>query len=116
MTYNIDDLTDGIKELARGQADIGIMEVCGTHTASIRRFGIPALLPENIRLVSGPGCPVCVTSQRDIASAFDITENSGVIFTCFGDMLRITCEKGSLYSLYEKGRVSLHFQTNISIR
>jgi hydrogenase expression/formation protein HypD len=68
---------------------INIMEVCGTHTHSISRFGIRDLLPDNIRLISGPGCPVCVTSIEDIDIALYLAARDGVIFTTFGDMLRV---------------------------
>jgi len=104
MKYNIEDLIKSIGLLAKNTGEVTIMEVCGTHTASIQEYGIPSLLPENIRMVSGPGCPVCVTSQEDISAAVSIADREGVIFTCFGDMMRVPCEDGSLYSLYEKGR------------
>ncbi len=68
---------------------INIMEVCGTHTHSISRFGIRGLLPDNIRLISGPGCPVCVTSIEDIDTALHLAKEEGVIFSTFGDMLRV---------------------------
>jgi hydrogenase expression/formation protein HypD len=104
MPYDISDLKKEIEKLSKSEKDIVIMEVCGTHTANIRMFGIPSILPHNIRLVSGPGCPVCVTSQQDIAAAVSIADRDGVILACFGDMMRVPCENGSLYSLYEKGR------------
>ncbi|HCG34966.1 MAG TPA: hydrogenase formation protein HypD, partial [Clostridiales bacterium] len=81
-----------------------IMEVCGTHTACIQKHGIPSLLPDNITLVSGPGCPVCVTAEEEIAQAIFMARQQGVIFTCFGDMMRVPCQQGSLYALYEQGK------------
>jgi Hydrogenase formation hypA family. len=104
MRYGFDDLKRGIAAFAAGLGRITIMEVCGTHTFCIRKYGIRQLLPENIRLVSGPGCPVCVTAQRDIAAAIGIARQKDVIFTCFGDMMRVPCGDVSLYSLYEEGR------------
>lgn len=104
MKYNIIDLKNGIEKLAEGLGQVCVMEVCGTHTSSIRRYGIQELLPDNIRLVSGPGCPVCVTAQKDIAAALCIASEKDVIFTCFGDMMRVPCGEKSLYSLYESGR------------
>lgn len=104
MRYGIEDVINGIRALAEGLGDVTIMEVCGTHTHSIRRFGIPSILPSNIKLVSGPGCPVCVTAQEDIAAALDIADQEDVIFTCFGDVMRVPCGNASLYSLYESGR------------
>ncbi len=69
--------------------DITIMEICGTHTHVIGRFGIKKLLPANIRLVSGPGCPVCVTSIHDVDKALYLAGIKNVIFATFGDMLRV---------------------------
>ncbi|MEI6853175.1 MAG: hydrogenase formation protein HypD, partial [Bacteroidota bacterium] len=59
-------LVEGLlKEIRKtSHKDIALMEVCGGHTMSIHKFGIPAMLPENIRLLSGPGCPVCVTDKK----------------------------------------------------
>lgn len=71
------------------RGEITIMEVCGTHTHSINRFGIKGLLPGNVRLVSGPGCPVCVTSIEDIDKTLFLAKGEGVIFATFGDMLRV---------------------------
>ena len=77
---------------------IRLMEVCGTHTMEIARAGIKKLLPEEIELISGPGCPVCVTSQEDIDRAVKISGIKGVIVTTFGDMMRVP---GSSMSLEE---------------
>ena len=104
MSCRIEDLTDGIRKLADGAGEITIMEVCGTHTRAIHKFGIPSLLPANIRLVSGPGCPVCVTSQEDVSAAVSLADRENVIFTCFGDMMRVPCLHGSLFSRREKGK------------
>ncbi|PKN10640.1 MAG: hydrogenase formation protein HypD [Deltaproteobacteria bacterium HGW-Deltaproteobacteria-7] len=68
---------------------VTIMEICGSHTYAIGRFGIRKLLPDNIRLISGPGCPVCVTSARDVDIALHLTSLPNVIFATFGDMLRV---------------------------
>lgn len=75
---------------------VNLMEVCGTHTVAIFRHGIRSVLPEGIRLLSGPGCPVCVTSVRDIDKAIAIAERSDVIFATFGDMMRVPGGKGNL--------------------
>ncbi len=79
-----------------GKDRISIMEVCGTHTMSIAKTGIRSLLPENIRLISGPGCPVCVTPAGAIQSAIDLADSKDFIVATFGDMLRIPGENGSL--------------------
>lgn len=69
--------------------EIALMEVCGSHTTAIGRFGIRTLLPRSIRLLSGPGCPVCVTSIGDVDRVLFLASQRGVIFTTFGDMLRV---------------------------
>jgi len=104
MRYRFEDIKKRIEELAGEMGPVTIMEVCGTHTASIHKYGIQELLPDNIRLVSGPGCPVCVTHQKDIAAALSLAEQKNVIFACFGDMMRVPCGDRSLYSLYESGK------------
>jgi hydrogenase expression/formation protein HypD len=73
-----------------------IMEVCGGHTHSIYKYGVDDLLPANVELVHGPGCPVCVIPMGRVDDGIAIAENDGVIFTCFGDMLRIPGSDGSL--------------------
>jgi hydrogenase expression/formation protein HypD len=65
------------------------MEVCGSHTEAIHKFGIPSLLPPNIKLISGPGCPVCVTSKHYIDKAITYSHYSDTIITTFGDLLRV---------------------------
>lgn len=72
------------------------MEVCGGHTASIHRFGISSLLPENVHLLSGPGCPVCVTGNCFIDKAIAYSKMKNVIIATFGDMLRIPGSGSSL--------------------
>jgi len=68
---------------------INFMEVCGTHTQSFRRFGLNKMLPRNIRLIAGPGCPVCVSSQEYIDNAIKLAQQKDFIVLTFGDMLRI---------------------------
>ena len=80
---NIKKLLDSIKRPVR------LMEVCGTHTVAIFRHGIRKLLPEGISLLSGPGCPVCVTSVEDVEKAMAIAKKENIIFTTFGDMMRV---------------------------
>ncbi|OPY05678.1 MAG: Hydrogenase isoenzymes formation protein HypD [Syntrophus sp. PtaB.Bin001] len=83
-------LLDAVGVLAaRIRHQVTLMEICGTHTHSIGRFGIRKLLPDNIRLISGPGCPVCVTSIFDVDRALQLAELPNVIFATFGDMLRV---------------------------
>jgi hydrogenase expression/formation protein HypD len=80
---------------------VNLMEVCGTHTMSISRYGIRGLLPENINLISGPGCPVCVTPVSYIDSAILLSREKDVIITTFGDLMRVPGKTSSL--LKEKG-------------
>ena len=68
---------------------VSLMEVCGGHTMSIQRFGIPALLPDTIRLLSGPGCPVCVSSRKFIDQAIAYSRLKNVIITTYGDLIRV---------------------------
>lgn len=79
------------------------MEVCGTHTVSIFRHGIRSLIPSNIKLLSGPGCPVCVTPIEDIDKMLYISKQSNVILTTFGDMMRVPGSDGSLYKAKAEG-------------
>lgn len=92
---NIQVLLHSIKKLA-GHQPISIMEVCGTHTMAIARFGIRSVLPENIKLISGPGCPVCVTSIDDIDLILQCANLPEVILCTFGDMMRVPGSQSSL--------------------
>jgi hydrogenase expression/formation protein HypD len=76
--------------------DINLMEVCGTHTMAIAQAGLRGLMPENIRLLSGPGCPVCVTPQETIDYAIALAQRRGVIIATFGDMVRVPGSRSSL--------------------
>src|SRR6202042_1414305 len=75
-----------------------VMEVCGGHTHSIYKYGIDDLLPDDVELVHGPGCPVCVIPMGRVDDGIAVAHNDGVIFTCFGDMLRVP---GSDYTLLD---------------
>jgi hydrogenase expression/formation protein HypD len=76
--------------------DYAFMEVCGGHTAAIHRFGIRSLLPGNVRLISGPGCPVCVTGTDFIDKAIIYSKMKDVIITTFGDLLKVPGSTSSL--------------------
>ncbi len=86
---------DEIRRLADSQRHYRFMEVCGGHTHSIYRFGLKDLLPPNIELVHGPGCPVCVLPMGRIDDGLSIAEHSDVIFAAFGDMMRVPGTQGS---------------------
>ena len=72
------------------------MEICGTHTVAIFKHGVREVLPDHIGLVSGPGCPVCVTATRDIDKAIRLSRIPDVIVTTFGDMVRVRGSESSL--------------------
>ena len=80
-----------------------LMEVCGGQTHSIVRYGLDRLLPSSVELVHGPGCPVCVTSLEMIDRAHAIASQPDVIFTSFGDMLRVPGSRGDLLTLKGRG-------------
>jgi len=73
----------------RATEPMRFMEFCGGHTHAIMRYGLRQLLPANIKMLSGPGCPVCVTSCTDLDRAIALARIPGVILTTFGDMLRV---------------------------
>lgn len=91
-----------IEELA-GDEPVRFMEVCGGHTHTIYRHGIEHLLPDNVELVHGPGCPVCVIPMGRVDDAVALAETPGVLFTTFGDMLRVPGSRGSLLQAKARG-------------
>src|SRR2546421_11852637 len=92
-----------IATLADPHRHYKIMEVCGGHTHTIYRHGIKDLLPEQIELVHGPGCPVCVLPMGRVDDGIAIAERPEVIFTCFGDMMRVPGSKGNLLDARAQG-------------
>jgi hydrogenase expression/formation protein HypD len=80
-----------------------VMEVCGGHTHSIYKYGVDDLLPTNVELVHGPGCPVCVIPMGRVDDGIAIAHEPNVIFTCFGDMLRVPGSKGTLLEAKARG-------------
>jgi hydrogenase expression/formation protein HypD len=80
-----------------------IMEVCGGQTHSIVRYGLAELLPEQIELVHGPGCPVCVTPLELVDQAIDLASRPEVVFCSFGDMLRVPGTRGNLLQVKAEG-------------
>lgn len=91
------------KIYARINRPVNIMEVCGTHTVALFKHGIRSLLPEGIRLLSGPGCPVCVTSIRDVDTAIAFAHHPEVILATFGDMMRVPGGTKSLLEAKAEG-------------
>src|SRR5210317_1516044 len=91
-----------IKDISRDMGEVRIMEVCGGHTNTIMQYGIRDILPDNIKLISGPGCPVCVTSQYDIDCMIELALQ-GVPVATYGDMINVPGTKTSLRDAQAKG-------------
>lgn len=91
-----------IERLAQGHK-FRIMEICGGHTHTIYRYGLHDILPPNIELVHGPGCPVCVLPMGRVDDAIAIAKNDGVILATFGDMMRVPGSEGSLIDAQADG-------------
>lgn len=102
----MNDITQVIKGIEKLSQEIGhqihLMEVCGTHTQVISRHGIRGLLPKNINLVTGPGCPVCVTAQQDIDAIVNLAK-AGIPVASYGDVFRVPGAFGSLDAAREGG-------------
>jgi len=86
---------DEIRRLADPSRHYRLMEVCGGHTHAIYRFGLKDILPENIELIHGPGCPVCVLPMGRIDDGLSMAQDPTVIFAAFGDMMRVPGTQGS---------------------
>ncbi len=87
----------------RVRKPLKLMEFCGGHTHAIARFGIRKLLPPDVQMLAGPGCPVCVTSSADVDRAQAMAGIKGVILTTFGDMVRVPGSRGSLEEARAQG-------------
>jgi hydrogenase expression/formation protein HypD len=92
-----------VRRLADSDRRYRFMEVCGGHTHAIYRFGLKDLLPSNIELVHGPGCPVCVLPMGRIDDGLSMTRDPNVIFTAFGDMMRVPGTQGSPLEWKDRG-------------
>ena len=97
----VQKLVEQIKRISTKQ--VALMEVCGGHTMSIQKFGIPSLLPSTIKLLSGPGCPVCVTDKKYIDQAIAYCRLNDVIITTFGDLIRVPGSTSTLDKEKAKG-------------
>lgn len=98
--------------LENTRVPIKVMEVCGTHTMAISRHGIRQAMPEELTLISGPGCPVCVTANSDIDTFIELALLPGVIATTFGDMLRVPGTRMGLAEARSRGaRVQIVYST-----
>ena len=89
-------IVEQIADACAGRDRVQIMEVCGTHTVCLFRTGVKSLLPKALRLISGPGCPVCVTSQGYLDTACELADRPDVTICTYGDMVRVPGRQGSL--------------------
>lgn len=106
-----------IQKLMKGQRELRFMEICGTHTVSLFRSGVKSLLPPSIRLVSGPGCPVCVTPQGYLDAACELALESRATILSYGDMVRVPGSKGSLDQAHSLGaRVEVVYSARAAVR
>lgn len=117
MSLELKDLYDGFRnpaviksyaklieeEANKLDKEINIMEVCGGHTHTIMKYGLPQLLPKNVNFVHGPGCPVCVMPKERVDAAYAISEQQDVILVCLGDMIKVPGSRGSLQDSRSKG-------------
>lgn len=104
--YRDAEISEHFVKKIRGMSrkNIRLMEVCGTHTMSIFKSGIRSLLPDSITLISGPGCPVCVTAQKEIDAFVELAKADDVILATFGDLLRVPGTMSSLQKEKAAGR------------
>ena len=99
----IQELLEEIGAVCDAYGPIRLMEVCGTHTVSLFRSGVKSMLPKGLRLISGPGCPVCVTSQGYLDAACDAAGRPGVTICTYGDMVRVPGRSGTLEQCRGRG-------------
>jgi hydrogenase expression/formation protein HypD len=88
---------------SESRSGLTFMEVCGTHTMAIARYGLRQLLPQGVRLISGPGCPVCVTAMADLDQVLAIAGLPEVTLVTFGDLIRVPASRGSLAAVRAAG-------------
>jgi len=88
-------IAEKIKTVAPKKGQVKICHVCGTHEWTITHFGLRSLLPENVEVIAGPGCPVCIVPAAEIDEAVQLAQK-GIVITCFGDVLRVPGSQSSL--------------------
>lgn len=98
-------IKDMIKKIQKSpNKSFNVMEICGTHTQVLSKLGIRQLVEPNIHLLSGPGCPVCVTSESYIDAAIELSKHQNVIVSTFGDMMKVNGNRENLIEQREKGK------------
>lgn len=113
----ITEFVSRITAAAAALDEVRLMEVCGTHTVSLFRSGLKSLLPGNVRLISGPGCPVCVTSQGYLDTACELAARPEVTICTYGDMVRVPGRTGSLEKMRAGGaRVKVVFSARDALK
>ncbi len=103
MEPDIGRIREKITEISKG-AEITIMHLCGTHEDTVSKYNLRSLLPENVKLIAGPGCPVCIIPDTDLQKVFHLIEKKNVILTTFGDMARVPFKEKSLFYYRSKGK------------
>src|SRR5512139_2872652 len=91
-----------IRLLAPRKGELKFCHVCGTHEWTITHFGLRSLLPDNVEVIAGPGCPVCIIPAAEIDEAIQLAKK-GITMTCFGDVLRVPGSESSLLEAKAEG-------------
>lgn len=113
---DIERLADAVTQQVEPSRSYVFMEVCGTHTMAIGRYGLRRLLPLNVRLISGPGCPVCVTPQRYVDTAVALARRPDTAVFTFGDMMRVPGSSSTLSRAgSEGGTVKVVYSPNEAV-
>jgi hydrogenase expression/formation protein HypD len=109
-------IAEKIKTLTPKNSAVKICHVCGTHEWTISHFGIRSLLPRNIEVIAGPGCPVCILPASEVDAAIQLAKK-GIVVTCFGDVLRVPGSHGSLLDAKaEGGDVRVVYSTSDAVK
>jgi hydrogenase expression/formation protein HypD len=107
----LDKIAKSLKEIAQADEKLGrqinIMEVCGTHTVSIFRNGIKSILPNGIKLLSGPGCPVCITNAGYIDLVLQLADRQDCLIATYGDMIRVPGKDGAIESRQSRANIRI---------
>jgi len=107
----LERINKAYKQIAKAQSVLGrkinIMEVCGTHTVSVFRSGLRDAFPDGLKLLSGPGCPVCITDQGYIDAVLSLADRDDCVIATYGDMIRVPGGKGSLEQRTKRGNIKI---------